>query len=448
MADGANGVEERVAEWRRSRAEADPSVEAELRERTAALTAAGLSLDEAFLIAVGRVGERDAESREFAAMRAQRLWGRPGEAPPSAPADPSRSGRREFGVAFLLAVAAGAVVGIPNVFDPVGDDSFYYRNAVVLVLALLTGYFAWKRAASRSAWLWLAAPFAAAAVFVNAYPYTLGGGSDSGDLAFLHLPIALWVVVGAAYAGARWRTVESRMAFIRFSGGWFVTYVLIALGGAALVGVAQGMFSAIDVDAGDFLFSWVVPSGAAGAVIISAWLAATWGKAIEQAAPMLARVFTPLVAVALLVFLAAMAWTGRGIGADRDALIAFDLLLALVLGLLIYVVASRDPSAPPNALDWLSAALVGSALVVDAAALAGIASRISDFGFSPNKTAALGENLVILANLGWSAWLYGRFLLRRGSFRAMERWQTAYLPVYAAWAAIVVIVFPPLFGYA
>lgn len=29
----------------------------------------------------------------------------------------------------------------------------------------------------------------------------------------------------------------------------------------------------------------------------------------------------------------------------------------------------------------------------------------------------------------------------------LERWQTNYLPVDAAWAAIVLIVFPPLFGY-
>jgi hypothetical protein len=29
----------------------------------------------------------------------------------------------------------------------------------------------------------------------------------------------------------------------------------------------------------------------------------------------------------------------------------------------------------------------------------------------------------------------------------LERWQITYLPVYALWAAIVVIVFPPVFGY-
>ena len=35
----------------------------------------------------------------------------------------------------------------------------------------------------------------------------------------------------------------------------------------------------------------------------------------------------------------------------------------------------------------------------------------------------------------------------RGPFAAVEGWQTAYLPVYPVWAAVVVVVFPPLFGY-
>ena len=41
-----------------------------------------------------------------------------------------------------------------------------------------------------------------------------------------------------------------------------------------------------------------------------------------------------------------------------------------------------------------------------------------------------------------------RFLRgQSGAFATLERWQTNYLPVYAAWAAIVVIVFPLVFGY-
>ncbi|HEY0822968.1 MAG TPA: hypothetical protein VGD76_04210, partial [Ramlibacter sp.] len=76
-----------------------------------------------------------------------------------------------------------------------------------------------------------------------------------------------------------------------------------------------------------------------------------------------------------------------------------------------------------------------------------IAARISEFGLTPNRVAALGFNMVLLVNLAWSAVLYAGFLRGRRTFAALERWQTAYLPVYSAWAAIVVAAFPPLFGF-
>jgi len=108
---------------------------------------------------------------------------------------------------------------------------------------------------------------------------------------------------------------------------------------------------------------------------------------------------------------------------------------------------ARDPQAPPDLFDALQLLLVVSALVVDAVALATIAARISEFGFTPNRVAALGENLILLVNLAGSAWFYARFLRRRGSFAALERWQVGYLPIYSVWAIAVVILFPPLFGY-
>jgi hypothetical protein len=169
---------------------------------------------------------------------------------------------------------------------------------------------------------------------------------------------------------------------------------------------------------------------------------------VENMAPVLSRLFTPLVAAVLATFLATMAWTGRGIDMERDVLIAFDLLLALVLGLLLYSISARDSDAAVSVFDRLLLLLVVGALLVDALALAAIVARISDFGLTPNRVAALGENVILLVNLGWSAWLYWRFLRGRASFAALERWQTDYLPVYGAWAAAVVVVFPPLFGYA
>ena len=128
-------------------------------------------------------------------------------------------------------------------------------------------------------------------------------------------------------------------------------------------------------------------------------------------------------------------------------LIGFDLLLVLVLGLLLYSISARDSQAPRGRFDVMSLVLVASALVVDALALWAITARISEFGFSPNKTAALGLNILLLVNLGWSAVLYARFLSGRAPFARLERWQTVYMPVFAAWAWIVVALFPVIFRY-
>jgi hypothetical protein len=164
-------------------------------------------------------------------------------------------------------------------------------------------------------------------------------------------------------------------------------------------------------------------------------------------APVLTRLFTPLFTVLLLLFLATMVWTGSPINVEREILIGFDLLLAVVVGLVLYAASARDPEAPPDFFDGLQLLLVVSALVVDVVALAAITARISEFGFTPNRVAALGENLILLVNLAGSAWLCARFLRHRRSFAALERWQVAYLPVYSVWAALVVVAFPPVFGY-
>ncbi len=322
---------------------------------------------------------------------------------------------------------------------------FYARNASLFVFPLLTVYFVWKRKSGLAGGLWLALLFAAGALFANVFPFRTG--SDTEVLTVLHLPIALWLAVGVAYVGGRWFADGGRMNFVRFSGELAIYYVLIALGGGVLTGFTFMMFAAIGMNAEWFVGPWLIPCGAAAAVIIGSWLVEAKQSVIENMAPVLTRLFTPLFTVLLLVFLATMAWTGSPINVEREVLIGFDLLLVLVVGLVLYAASARDPQAPPDIFDRLQLLLVASALVVDAVALAAIATRISEFGFTPNRVAALGENLILLVNLAWSAWLYTRFLRHRASFAALERWQVAYLPVYSAWAAVVVVVFPLVFGF-
>jgi hypothetical protein len=448
-------LEEQIDQWRSylRRRQAIHSVdvaelEDHLREQVAALTEAGLAADEAFLVAVKRMGDLDALSREFAREHSERLWKQLVVVPSDA--DSPTSARRDAVVAFALAVAAALLLKAPELFTrgPAlmdGDAEFYQRNVSLFVLPLLTGYFAWKRRLEARTIRWLAAAFVAAIVFANVHPTT--APAHTLKLAAIHLPIALWLAVGIAYAGGRWGEVAGRMDFIRFSGELFIYFVLIALGGGLLTGFLMMMFQTIGIDAEWFVESWLVPCGAAGAVIVASWLVEAKQSVIENMAPVLTRLFTPLFTAVLVTFLATLLLTGRAVDIERNMLIPFNALLLLVLALLLYSISARDPGSPPGAFDVMQVVLLGCALVADALALWNIAARITEFGFSPNRVAVLGINVILLVNLTWSAVLYVRYLRARGSLAALEQWQTSYLPVYAAWAAIVVIVFPPLFGY-
>jgi hypothetical protein len=368
------------------------------------------------------------------------------------PAEPVSSTRTETLVVLGLAIAAALAIKLPALFgialDEDGNEPFYFRNLSLFVFPLLALYFVWKRRSGIVSAVWLALPFAAAAVVVNVYPFsTEREVSDTLVLTALHLPIALWLAVGFAYVGGRWFAADRRMDFVRFSGELVIHYVLIALGGGVLTGFTVMMFEAIGMNAEWLAQGWLVPCGAMGAILIASWLVEGKQSAIGNMAPVLTRLFTPLFTILLLVFLATMAWTGSPINVERNVLIAFDLLLVLVVGLVLYAASARDPQAPPNFFDRLQLVLVVSALAVDGVTLAAIAGRITEFGFTPNRVAALGENLILLVNLAGSAWLYARFLRRRGAFADLERWQLAYLPVYSLWAALVVVIFPPLFSY-
>ena len=114
-------LEDQIAQWRtylrHRQAVHGPDVEeleGHLRDQLAALTDAGLSGDEAFLVAVKRMGNLDALSREFARAHSERLWKQLVVAPDTdAPSDTSRT---EIVVVLILAVAAGVAVKLPALF--------------------------------------------------------------------------------------------------------------------------------------------------------------------------------------------------------------------------------------------------------------------------------------------------------------------------------------------
>lgn len=448
-------LEEHIREWRsyiqkrRTLHSTDvEELEDHLQSQSQALLESGLDEDEAFLVAVKRLGDIDSLTREFASEYSDRIWKQLVLSKDEG--EDALVDWRDASMAVGMAVAAAAAIKLPALFgipiDGSESDAFFYaRNSSFFVLPFLAAYFLWKRGLGWIDCLRLAVPFLAGAIIMNLFPFKME--SHTGILAMLHLPIALWLAVGFAYSSALWRSHEQRMNYIRFTGEWFIYYVLIGLGGGVLMGFTIFIFEAIGLDAENIVQAWILPCGVVGAVIISGWLVEAKKNIIENMAPVLTKLFTPLFTVLLIVFLAIMIWTESMIDVKREVLIGFDLLLVLVLGLLLYSISARNPEAPPGIFDVLQLLLVFCALLVDLFALWAIGTRISEFGFSPNKVAALGENLVLLVNLGWSCVIYAGFLMGRRSFTSLERWQTGYAPVYFIWAWIVVLIFPVVFNY-
>ncbi|MDT0144799.1 permease prefix domain 1-containing protein [Microbacterium sp. PRC9] len=451
-------IEEQISTWRAyvSRPEAIDGrdvdeLEDHLRGQIDRLEASGLDGDEAFLVAVKRLGGLDDLSREFAREHSERLWKQ------LMFQDQPRAPRTGGGLllAVGLAVAAAVAVKIPALFGIqfAENGDFYGRWYALLVLPFLAAYFLVRRRAVVPTIAVVAGPFVAAAVVMAVYPFAPGGATLM--LAATHLVVVLWLVTGIGYVNGRVRSSRARMDFIRFTGEWVVYLALIALGGGVLIALTMGVFAAIDLDAGWFVEEVMVPCGLAGAIIIAAWLVEAKQSVIENIAPVLTKLFTPLFTLLLLAFIVAGFIQGNLIDdsstemfGQRDLLILFDIVLVVVVGLLLYALSARDPLAPPSWFDRMQLVMVVAALVVDIMVLVAMIGRIAEWGASPNKLASLGLNIILLANLAGAAWLQLRFAMHRAPYERLERWQTGFMPVYLAWAAIVVVVFPPVFAYA
>jgi hypothetical protein len=442
-------VESQIAEWRAYVATASgvnghdvDELEDHLRHQIAELNAVGLTADEAFLVAVKRMGDVDSLSREFAREHSGRLWK---QLILSGEDEPARASSGLL-TTLVFAVAAAVVIQVARLAAGFPDEepNWLARNASLFVLPFLAAYFARQRQLDARRWVLAAAPFVLAALVINLYPWDADSATEA--LVVLHLPVVLWFAVAFPYMGGTIESHERRMDFVRFTGEWFIYYVLIALGGGVLMGLTAGILEPTGVDV-DRIAEWVLPSGAAGAVIVAAWLVESKQRVVENMAPVLSMLFTPLFAVMLAGAAVVYAVTGLGGAFDRELLSVFDALLLVVLGLVLYGMSARDPSTSPDWMDRIQLVAVVSALVLDVMVLGAMIARIGDLGFTPNRTAALGLNLVLLVNLAGAAWLSARFLTRRSTLHRLERWQTTYLPVFALWAAAVVVILPPLFAF-
>ncbi|MHC1692463.1 MAG: permease prefix domain 1-containing protein [Sphaerochaetaceae bacterium] len=450
-------------------------LESHLRDSIDELMERGVSAEEAFLLAVRRMGDVAVIQEEFAKISTEDLWRQllvPADNPLIA-----RRNRTELEMVIVLALFAGLLAKIPALFgygNIEAHSMVYVENASLFAFIPVALYFIWKRSLPVMRSLLVMGIFLLSALVVNLYPsYT---PHHTGFLTALHLPIALLFLLMYFYGGPSlgkesmsnperplerkatgWRSTNTRLNFIRFVGEAFIYAVLIGLGGLVLIFLTMGTFDLLGVDASQFIASWMAPFGFFGLFIVASYLVGQKKNLIESIAPVLAKIFTPLFLLVLLGLIVAFLLNPLSAFENRNMLIWFDLILAFILGLTLYSMSAKDVADGFSAdhtstirhtvWDVFSLALIIAAVIIDAIALYGIAMRLGAYGFSPNKTAALGENIILLVNLILLMVGYFRYLRGIGTFQAIVVMQMRFLVVYAAWAAFVVVVFPLVFGF-
>ncbi|KGP76051.1 hypothetical protein JT05_06815 [Desulfosporosinus sp. Tol-M] len=425
-------------------------LENHLRDEIEDLIAAGLTPDESLLISVKRLGNVEAISHEFAKVNTENLWKHLLVEPIDSPA--KQQNRRDIALVVIFALLAGTLFKIPELFgfgllDQDGElKIFFIKNLSFFILPFIAAFFLIKRKAELKTWSTILGIFILAALIINAYPSF--DPHHTEYLTIFHLPLFLWLVVGAAYIGREWRGSQGRMNFIRFTGEAFIYGVLVMAGVMVLCAFTAVIFEAIQIDVENFLSEYLLIYGGCAAAMITVYLVEAKKSVVENFAPILAKIFSPLFLITMVAFLIVMIITGNSPFMERDFLIGFDLMLALVLGLVLYVISARDIRQPANLFDYLNLTLILTALVIDGIALSAILFRLSAFGITPNKLAALGENLALLGNLAGLAWLYIGYFKRKFDFTKLIKWQTDYLYVYFSWTAIVAFIFPIIFRFS
>jgi hypothetical protein len=266
-------------------------------------------------------------------------------------------------------------------------------------------------------------------------------------LSILHLPLLLWLVVGLAFSGNDWKSLPVRMDFCRYTGELFIYTVLILLGGGVLTAFTMAIFNLIGLDIRQWYVSWIGVIGLFCAPIVATYLTEKKRGLADNFAPVLSYIFTPLFLLTLVAFLAVMVGRGKSPYTDRNFLLMFNGMLALVIALVLFNISERKLTAVSRLFDPLNGVLILVAMAIDAIALSAIIGRLSAYGVSPNRIAILGENILLLANLIGLAVQYARFFAKRAQFFVVENWTVRYLPVYAVWLAVVVFLFPVLFSY-
>ncbi|MFM8918272.1 MAG: hypothetical protein ACKOGP_11100 [Bacteroidota bacterium] len=352
--------------------------------------------------------------------------------------------KRDLTFVIVASLVAGFLAKLPS-WTGMIEEYYYACNFSFIAFPLIAAYFTWKNRTGIDRWWIVAAAILISCIYINLIP--MDDKSDTFVLACIHLPLFIWALVGFSFGGHDLNNKSARVEFLRFNGDMLVMNIIILIAGALLTGLTLGLFSLIKVDITSFYFQNIVIWGIAASPVVSSYLVKTNPTLVNKVSPIIARIFSPMALITLVIYLSVVISTGQDPYTDRDFLILFNLLLIAVMALILFATA-ESTSRQSNAFNgWTLTLLAAVTIIINGIALSAILFRINEWGITPNRLAVLVGNLLILSNLIWIFKNMIGQLKGKSDNIAIENSIATFLPIYTTWTAVVVFLFPLLFGF-
>ena len=360
--------------------------------------------------------------------------------------DISRGTGKDLIFIIVASLIAGIIAKFPT-FLPITEDFFYPRNIGFIVFPFLTAYFAWKNKLPIKATAVIGGAIFISLVFINSLPHVNANKSDTLILSCLHLLLFLWSVLGVAFVSNHLNNHEKRLSFLRFNGDLVVMTTLILIAGLILTGITIALFSLIGFQIEEFYFENVAVFGLAAAPLVGTYLTQINPLLVSKVSPTIAKIFSPLVLITLIIYLVAIIFSGKNPYNDREFLIIFNALLIGVMALIFFSVAENTRTTRNQLTIFILFLLSAITVLINGIALSAILFRISEWGITPNRAAVLGGNVLILANLLLVTVKLFQVLTWKGDILEVGKPIASFLPVYCLWTVVVTFLFPFLFGF-
>jgi len=346
-------------------------------------------------------------------------------------------------VVIILSVVTGILVKLPEIFSQIPNEFFYSRDLAIIIFNGIILYIFWQnRIFDKRRVLIYGFIILVLTLFINFLP---SKKSDSVILSMIHIPLFLWCLFGLSFISFDYKNTEKRIEFIRFNGELLIMTGLILIAGGFLTGITLGLFSVIKMNIETFYFQYVVVFGSVAAPIVSCYLIRLYPNLTNKIAPVIARVFTPLVLITLAVYLVSLIFSKSKILEDRDLLILFNVMLLAVMAIIVFSVSELDKSKEKNSNVLILFLLASLAIVINSIALIAIVSRVTN-GLTPNRTVVMISNILIFVNLIWIAKSLYESYFKNKQLDLVEQTVAKYLTIYSFWTIIVIFVLPFVFG--